>query len=243
MAMNLVIDIGNSLVKLAVFRGSEIVHKMSVKDLEPDMIENRRKSFPGLDRVILSSVGKPDPSLVSYLERSFEVAIQLDQHTPLPVINAYETPETLGYDRLAAAAGANTIFPDSDVLIIDIGSAITFDFINRDNRYLGGNISPGMQMRFRALNEYTSNLPLIEPGVQGKGFGKNTTEAIRRGVQCGIIHEIDGFIDDMKSEYADLKIIITGGDCSFFDNSLKNSIFVDLNLTLKGLNRILEYNA
>ena len=133
---------------------------------------------------------------------------------------------------------------------IDIGSAITFDFVDLENNYQGGNISPGLNMRFRALHEFTSNLPLVslsasqrKPSEQDPGIGKNTPDAIRKGVQTGIVNEMNGFIDYMKSEYEDLKIVVTGGDSNFFDYSLKNSIFVDLNLILKGLNRILEHNA
>jgi type III pantothenate kinase len=241
--MNLVIDIGNTFTKLAIFREGEIVHKTSTEDFTAGYLENIRNSFPGIDKAILSTVKKREPALLGHLKQSFSYFLELDHLTPLPIINNYETPVTLGNDRLAAVVGANTIFPDSNVLVIDIGSAITYDFIDAENKYQGGNISPGMKMRFRALHEYTSNLPLVEPSGKDPDIGKNTTDAIRKGVQNGIANEMDGFIDDMKSEYRDLKIIVTGGDCNFFDNSLKNSIFVDLNLILKGLNRILDHNA
>jgi len=241
--MNLVIDIGNTLTKGAIFRDDEMVDKISMEVFNTGRLEDIIKKYPGFNKAILSTVKERDPALISSLKQHVDSFIELGRDTPLPVKNVYETPETLGYDRLAAAVGANTIFPGSNVLIIDIGSAITFDFIDRENNYRGGNISPGMQMRFRALNEHTSNLPLVKPAVQDRGIGKNTTEAIRKGVQNGIIYEIDGFIDQMKSVHEDLKIMVTGGDSNFFDNSLKNSIFVDLNLILKGLNRILEYNA
>ncbi|MBL7110999.1 MAG: type III pantothenate kinase [Bacteroidales bacterium] len=241
--MNLVIDIGNTLTKLAIFQDEEIVHKEVLEDFTSDTLESIRNSFPGINKAILSTVKNREPILLQHLSQSFEYFLELDHTTPLPITNKYETPVTLGYDRLAAVVGANTIFPNSNVLIIDIGSAITFDFIDLENNYQGGNISPGLNMRFRALHEFTSNLPLVQPSGQDSGIGKNTTEAIRKGVQNGIVNEVNGFIDHMISEYKDLKIIVTGGDSNFFDNSLKNSIFVDLNLILKGLNCILEHNA
>ncbi len=241
--MNLVIDIGNTLTKLAIFQEEEVVHKDSCENFSAENLENIINTFPGINRAILSTVKKRDPRLVQQLEQSFECFIELDHGTPLPITNKYETPVTLGYDRMAAVVGANTIFPVSNVLIIDIGSAITYDFIDSENNYQGGNISPGLKMRFKALHEFTSNLPLVKPSKQESGIGKNTAEAIRKGVQIGIVNELNGFIDQMISEYKDLKIIVTGGDSNFFDNTLKNSIFVDLNLILKGLNRILEHNA
>jgi len=248
--MNLVIDIGNTLTKLAIFEDEHMVHKSVMDDLTVEDLENIRSSYPGITKAILSSVKKRKTALLLHLNQIFECFVELNHNTPLPVENKYETPDTLGYDRLAAVVGANTIYPDSNVLIIDTGSAITFDFIDLENKYQGGNISPGMQMRFRALHEFTSSLPLVsssagqrKPSEQNQGIGKNTSDAIRRGVQNGIVYEMDGFIDQMKSKYEDLKIVVTGGDSNFFDNSLKNSIFVDLNLVLKGLNRILEHNA
>ena len=248
--MNLVIDIGNTLTKLAIFQDDEMVHKEVTEECTVDTLKKLCTSFPELKKAILSTVKKKEPALTNHLQKIFEYFVDLDHNTPLPVANNYDTPVTLGYDRMAAVVGANTIFPNSNVLIIDIGSAITFDFIDFENNYQGGNISPGLNMRFRALHEFTSNLPLVslsayqrKPSEQDPGIGKNTSDAIRKGVQNGIVNEIDGFIDQMKSEYEDLKIVVTGGDSNFFDNSLKNSIFVDLNLILKGLNRILEHNA
>jgi len=241
--MNLVIDIGNTLTKVAVFQDGEMVHKAVMDDFTAADLENIRSSYPDIKKAILSTVKKRKPTLLLQLKQSYECFIELNHNTPLPIENKYETPGTLGYDRLASVVGTNTIFPGSNVLIIDTGSAITFDFIDLENKYLGGNISPGMQMRFRALHEFTSSLPLVEPTEQNPGIGKNTTDAIRKGVQNGIVYEMDGFIDQMKLKYTGLRIVVTGGDSHFFDNSLKNSIFVDLNLVLKGLNRILEHNA
>ena len=155
----------------------------------------------------------------------------------------YKTPETLGIARLAAVAGATALFPSENLLIIDAGTAITYEIITESNIYLGGNISPGMQMRFKALNQYTSRLPLCDPQVTDNWIGKITQEAIVNGVIQGIVNEMEGYDSLMKKEFSKYKVIITGGDADFFAKKLKNPIFVNLNLVLNGLNRILEHNA
>ena len=167
----------------------------------------------------------------------------LDHQTPLPIRNRYLTKETLGYDRIAAAVEASARFPGQDILIIDAGTAITIDFVNSENEFLGGNISPGLLMRYRALHEFTGKLPLVEPADQDALLGDDTEGAIRAGVQNGIIFELDGYINEQKKRYPRLQILMTGGDAVFFDKNLKNYIFVDLNLNLFGLHRILEYNV
>lgn len=167
----------------------------------------------------------------------------LDHKTPVPINNRYLTPETLGFDRLAAAVGAATVYPGANVLAIDAGTAITYEFVDAQNNYRGGNISPGMEMRFRALHHFTGKLPMIESKMPVSFLGNTTSEAIKAGVIEGMIFEIDGYINTLKKSHHDLKIIITGGDAIFFDKKLKNSIFVNLNLTLHGLNRILRHNV
>jgi type III pantothenate kinase len=168
--------------------------------------------------------------------------IELNEYTDIPIENLYETKSTLGKDRLAAVIGANNIFPDSNVLVIDMGTAITYDFINTSKQFIGGTISPGMEMRFKALNHYTDQLPLLKKNENYQTIGKNTSEAIISGVQNGILFEIDGYINTLKSNYNDIKVILTGGDAIFFDKKLKNTIFVNLNLNFIGLNTILEHN-
>jgi len=200
------------------------------------------QDFPQLRYAILSSVRKKDPPLLEFLHGKFERFIELTSETPIPLTNLYLTPATLGYDRLASAVGANNIYPGSNVLVIDIGSAITIDFVNDNNEYTGGNISPGMEMRFKALNEYTANLPLEKPQENIETLGTNTASAIVNGVQNGIIFELDGYINQLTEIYSNLKVIITGGDADFFVKKLKSTIFADSNLILKGLNKILEYN-
>jgi type III pantothenate kinase len=146
-------------------------------------------------------------------------------------------------DRLAAAVGARELFPDRDLLVIDAGTAITLDLIEANGTFSGGNISPGLRSRFRALHEFTQKLPLIEESDQWPLIGQSTEEAIRAGVINGIIFELDGMIDQLKKKYPNIQPVLTGGDAGFFERRLKNPIFVKFEITLIGLNRILEYNV
>ena len=196
-----------------------------------------------LNQAILSSVKPVDEELIRFLSQNFQLFIELDHHTPLPIENLYETPETLGKDRIAAAVGANELFPGQNILIIDAGTAITYDVVSEKNEFLGGNISPGLQMRFKALNQFTGKLPLINYSNEFQLIGRNTEEAIRAGVQNGILYEIERTIETFNRNYENLQIVMTGGDSIFFDKKLNYSIFVHFNLTLIGLNRILEHNA
>lgn len=202
-----------------------------------------KEEHPQLKKVILSSVKPYDEELKRVLSEEFDQFIELDHQTALPIDNLYETPETLGKDRIAAAVGANELFPDQNLLIIDAGTAITYDLVSEKNQFVGGNISPGLEMRFKALNHFTGKLPLVEYSNDYEPVGKNTIDAIRAGVQNGILFEIAQTIDLFNRNYQNLHIIMTGGDSYFFDKKLNYSIFVNFNLTLIGLNRILEHNA
>ncbi len=198
---------------------------------------------PQLKKVILSSVKPSDEELKHFLAENFDQFLELDHHTELPIENLYKTAETLGKDRIAAAVGANELFPNQNLLIIDAGTAVTYDLVSEKNQFVGGNISPGLEMRFKALNHFTGKLPLIEYHDDFESIGTNTTEAIRAGVQNGLIFEIAQTIDLFNRNYQNLQIIMTGGDSNFFERKLNYSIFVHFNLTLIGLNRILEHNA
>jgi len=241
--MNLVIDIGNSRSKIAIFENSSIREVKTYDILNISHLDDIQKSHISINSAILSSVSSYSPELKKELAERFERFIELTPETPLPVENLYKTKETLGLDRLAAAIGANLIFPDSDILVIDAGTAITFDFIDKNKRFLGGNISPGLDIRFRALNEYTGKLPRLDKSESWPLLGTTTSEAIQAGVQNGILFEVDSMIDKMKNKFPGLKVVITGGDAMFFDRKLKNTIFVKFEITLMGLNRILEYNV
>lgn len=172
--------------------------------------------------------------------------IELSGKTSLPVKNLYKTPETLGKDRIANAAGANYYFPGRNVLSIDAGTCIKYDFVNSENEYSGGAISPGLDMRFKALHHFTAQLPLIKKMKSGGEnlIGQTTKDSILSGVQNGVMAEISGIINQYRDKFKKVSVIITGGDSIFINTlvSKKNRIFAVPDLTLLGLNIILDFN-
>jgi len=241
--INLVIDIGNSRDKIALFNEHDLMFNVPVDRLTLDHLKMLKDEHPQLNKAILSSVRNVESEITDYLSGNVEFFLEMNNLTRLPIENIYETPETLGKDRLAAAVGANELFPDQNLLIIDAGTAITYDLVSKKNQFVGGNISPGLEMRFKALNHFTGKLPLVSYSDEFQPIGRNTIDAIRAGVQNGILFEMAQTIDLFNRNYQNLHIIMTGGDSIFFDKKLNYSIFVHFNLTLIGLNRILEYNA
>jgi type III pantothenate kinase len=241
--MDLVIDIGNTAFKAALFREGAIISSGYWKDGETGPLPAWIADFPAIGRAILSSTRKDDAGLKRMLDKAGIRVMALDDRTPLPIANRYRSTSTLGRDRIAAAVGANFRFPGQNLLVIDAGTAITIDFVSAGNEYLGGNISPGMSMRFCCLHQQTHNLPLVEPADISYQMGEDTPGAIRAGVQYGIIFELDEYINRLKNRYPDLRVIMTGGDSKFFDKKLKNTIFVDPDLNLHGLHRILDFNV
>lgn len=240
--MNLTIDIGNTRNKFAVFNKNEIVEVIIDDNVSVSTIQNLLIKYPQIENAILSAVKNIDSSILSFLNTHLHYFIELNELSKLPIENCYKTKDTLGKDRLAAVIGANNIFPNRNVLVIDMGTAITFDLINKNKQYEGGTISPGLEMRFKALNHFTNKLPLLQKNENDLTIADNTKDAIISGVQNGISFEVDGYINALKNKYDDLKIILTGGDAIFFDKKVKNSIFVNLNLNYIGLNQILEHN-
>ncbi len=242
--MNLVLDLGNTNGKIAVCEGNDVVELETFDKVSSREIAYFHTRYPGLKGAIISSVINDSREMIDYLCNLYPTCIELDHSTPIPLVNRYRTPESLGYDRIAAAVGAHTIFPETTVLVIDAGTAITYDMVTRTGEFLGGNISPGLDIRFRALHRYTSRLPSLErPGGKPGLLGTTTREAIESGVVNGILFEMDGFIDAIKQDNPELKVVLTGGDSNYFEPKLKCSIFVNQNLNLIGLNRILEHNA
>ena len=241
--MNLVVDIGNSRTKLAIFSKKELVDSLTIDKLTISRLEEIKKTYPDIDRTILSSVSSANPQVAGYLKSEYSYFLELNYQTPVPIKNQYKTPYTLGLDRLAAAIGACELFPGKDLLVIDAGTAITFDLIENNGTFKGGNISPGLRSRFRALHEFTKNLPLIGEAEEYPVIGQTTEEAIRAGVINGMVFEIDGTISLFSENRPDLQPVLTGGDALFFERRLKNAIFVKFEITLIGLNRILEYNV
>lgn len=240
--MNLIVDAGNTKTKLALFEGDEMKELVISDSLTREMVDSIQKNVR-IDSVIISSVGHLSFSVFDSIKKDVEIYLILNSKTPVPLVNHYQTPETLGMDRIANAVAAKNIFPHDPVLVIDAGSAITYDFITSDGSFMGGNISPGMGMRIKALNHFASRLPLVDAKWPDSDMGRNTTEALQAGVAWGIVHEIDGYIHRLSKENDKLKIILTGGDAFFFDKKLKNSIFVYPDLLVRGLNAILDYNA
>ena len=240
--MNLVVDIGNTLLKLAVFDGGRLGAQQCVGEL-------REETFAGLlggaraARAVVASTRGEAPAIVEAVRRHTDYLLEFTPATPVPIGNAYLTPATLGRDRLAAAVGAATLYPGRNALIVDFGTAVTLDFVSADGVFRGGCISPGMAMRFRALHEYTAALPLCDATDSAELLGRTTDEAVRLGVMNSLAFEIEGYIARMQGEIEDLCVIFTGGDTNFFAKRIKNTIFANCNLVFWGLNRILEYNA
>lgn len=241
--INLVIDIGNTRTKIALFNQHDLMFNVPLHDLTVDQLKMLKDEHPQLTKAIISSVKPYSRELKKYLSEEFDQFIELDHLTQIPIENLYETPETLGKDRIAAAVGANELFPGQNLLVIDAGTAITYDLVSEKNQFVGGNISPGLEMRFKALNHFTGKLPLLSYSNDFESIGRNTLDAIRAGVQNGILYEMAQTIDLFNRNYQNLQIIMTGGDADLFDKKLNYSIFVHFNLTLIGLNRILEHNA
>lgn len=241
--MNLVVDIGNTTVKTALFSQQKLVQVTRTKNITKEALANTLNNHPQVNKIIISSTRAATYLPLEELKDTPAKLLYLNHQTPLPIALDYETPDTLGRDRIAAAVGAHTTFPNSDVLIIDMGTAITIDYIESSGIYRGGNISPGISTRFRSLHEFTGALPLVKPSLSFPAKGKNTHQAILAGVMEGVALEISGYISKHMLVNKKAKVILTGGDAIFFDKYLKNDIFVDLNLNVIGLNRILEYNA
>lgn len=240
--MNLVIDVGNTCIKLASVENGEVTSIERCSSWEDPLARLFFEANSTFEKGIVASVRtEPIPLWInSYIESEL---LLFNHKTAIPLVNGYESPTTLGLDRLAAAVGANNIYPNRNVLVVDCGTAITIDVISDKGVFVGGNISLGIATRFKALNSFTSKLPLLEKTEEFSLVGKNTTEAIRAGVLNGVIFELDSYIDKFEPIYPDMKVIFTGGDAFFFDGRLKNSIFVVPNLVVLGLNRILEHNV
>lgn len=236
-AMNLVVDSGNTRIKAATFSDGRLETKVIFQSSQDLMHFLKNKSF---ECAIVSSVSSSATEILSSL--SAKKKFLLSYTLPLPIKLLYETPATLGVDRIAAVCGAESLFPGEDCLAIDAGTCITYDFIDRRGNYLGGAISPGIAMRFEAMHTFTKRLPLVTPAI-GQLIGTSTEGSMRSGVMNGVLNEVDGFIKDYKKKYPDLRVVLCGGDTAFFENNLKQPIFAAPDLVLIGLNRILNHNA
>lgn len=239
--MNLVIDVGNSAVKLAVFQKKQIIYKSIIEHgtLEVAFIELRNQFE--IRKTIVCSVTNLGAGEEHFLKTQ-DFILFLDNHTNVPFVNLYATPETLGADRIALISEATFKYPKQAVLVIDAGSCITYDYKNEKDEYLGGAISPGLSMRYKAVHHFTGKLPLLNRDSSHKLIGNTTNTAIHAGIENGIIFEINGMIDKYLIENEKLTIILTGGDAEYLRHRLKNCIFANSNFLLEGLNDILDYN-
>jgi type III pantothenate kinase len=239
--MQLIVDLGNTNQKVALFDAGNLLWVDAHKRLSVSIIRDIVKQNPGICSCILSSVVKIPSALQSYIEKQVNLIV-LDEHTPLPILNHYMTPETLGKDRLAAAVAGFYQFPGHPVLIINAGTALTYDVVTKEGEYLGGSISPGMQMRFRALHTFTRQLPLLTYTEINSLTGSDTDTSVLSGVINGITSEIEGMIAYYQKEYQGIKVILSGGDLNYFVNRLKISIFALPNIVIYGLQQILAFN-
>lgn len=240
--MNLIIDIGNTRTKVGVFSGDKLLKKgilekgWSMKVLDQWLGKRRIKN------AAVSTTAGIDKNIELALSERYYY-LRLSHKTILPITNAYKTPETLGRDRLSVAVAASDLYAGKNCLIIDAGTCITYDFIDKNKIYHGGSITPGIEMRLKAMNAFTANLPLVERKKLSHTIGKDTVTSIRTGAQHGATMEIEGNIEHFKQLFGRLQVLLTGGDAKYFANNLKTQIFVNPNLVLIGLNKILNYNV
>ena len=241
--MNLIIDIGNTKVKLAVFDCQKRVKKTSTSHKNfLNKIRILQEEYPKIKKAIISSVGKVTKEDLETLKDNFKLLV-LSNSTKIPFTNCYETPTTLGVDRIALVSASVNKYPDNNVLIIDAGTCVTYDFIDSQNNYFGGAISPGIRLRYKSLHNLTANLPLLDTKPPKALIGNSTAESIHSGIINGILKELDGIVAEYEKKYQDLTVILTGGDAKFLSKQLKSSIFANSNFLLEGLNFILEFNS
>lgn len=237
--MKLIIDIGNNSTKYFLFKGENILLHSRRSNTSFEFVREYATQY-NVQSIIVSSVIKLTEEQEKQIQDSCNRVIRLNCDTPLPIKIDYHTPHTLGSDRLAAAIGAMIQAPGRDILVIDAGSAITIDFLDKSGTFRGGNISPGIKMRLTALHHLTDKLPLVEKEGETPLLGHDTTSAIRSGVIRGICHEIQGYITQMQQLYPGLLVFLTGGDEKILTDNIKSCIFADKFLVAKGLNKILE---
>jgi type III pantothenate kinase len=237
--MNIVVDYGNSAAKVGIFDQRQLLEQRVFGT--PSELKNFLQNFSA-DHFIISTVTE-DAATVSAWATNVRKKFILDKSLPIPIKNHYGTPDTLGVDRIAGVCGAQGMFPGENCLVIDAGTCITYDFLDRSATFLGGGISPGLRMRFQAVHTFTAKLPLINPVDEVPLIGDSTESCIQSGVINGLISELNGTIAQYREKFEGLKVILSGGDARFFENKLKGFIFAVPELVLSGLNSILIYNV
>ena len=241
--MNLAIDIGNSMTKMAVLKDHQIVDTFRIESPDEAFFEQLFKRYPKIDSVIAVSTRTDGDDCLESVKKRVSQYFWFDNTLEIPIKNLYANPQTLGHDRIAGAVAAAAVYPNSNILIVDFGTAITVDFVSAEGEFLGGVISPGLKMRFNALHKFTHSLPLCEVPEQVELTPNKTESAIGSGVVNGIVFEIQGYLDRYMEKYPDLRIVFTGGDGDYFARWFKSPMMATRDLVVYGLNRILEYNV
>ena len=240
--MILTIDVGNTNIKVAVFKEVNLIEKFVFqKNMLKINFKNILKKYPNCANSVLSSVGKLDKNDILWLKNQLNLQ-EISYASAFPFKNLYTTPITLGIDRMVLAAGAVLLYPNQNILIIDAGTCVTYDFVTSKNEYLGGAISPGLRLRYEALHNFTAKLPLLTKKIPESFIGNNTEEAIHSGVVNGLCNEIEGFVSEYSVKNEQFTIILTGGDTNFLANRLKSTIFADENFLLKSLQQLYTYS-
>jgi type III pantothenate kinase len=248
--MNLCIDQGNSRTKVALMTDEgQLIKHLIYKQFSSADIDRLFELYDITDSII-SSVVNIEAAVVNTLSRRSQHFVLFDHMTPVPIVNTYDTPETLGQDRLAAAVGAKHLCPNENLLIIDAGSAITYDYVSEQGEFIGGNIAPGLKMRFTILQRMTKKLPLVE--VEDNEliplFGKNTRDAIAAGVIRGVAYEVKGYMRTMREKVPHFRTFLTGGNAPYVLANVRSSrteereMIFEKHLVLIGLNEILVFN-
>jgi type III pantothenate kinase len=239
--MILAVDVGNTRIKAAVFEETTLLETFifDKKELQVE-IKNILQKHKNTAYLIVSSVSDVERQTFSTFKKLVNIHF-VSNNDPFPFENCYETPRTLGVDRLVLAAGATLQFPNQNRLVIDAGTCITYDFIDANDKYLGGAIAPGLRIRYESLHQFTANLPLLTLENPRHFTGNSTTQSIHSGVVNGLVYEIDGFIAEYKALYSNFIIILTGGDAEFLAKRLKNTIFANSNFLLESLNQTFQY--
>lgn len=234
--MNLAVDIGNTLIKTGVFKDKELIRTKTYANVA-ELIRDK-EHLRDIRSLALSSVTDAHEELITQLKT---LPIHLfTKNTVIPIVNKYQSPDTLGADRILASLGSFTLFPNRNVLTIDAGTCIKYNFVNAENEFIGGAISPGVSMRLKAMHHFTSKLPLQEPDLNyDKLTGASTSESLLSGAMIGSVCEVESFISRYKEVYNDMEVVITGGDASYLCKQLKSRFFADAHLVLKGLNSII----
>lgn len=241
--MNLTVDRGNTYTKIGLFEGETIFKTFAFENVDIEALQSVFSAYE-VENAILSSVSDAPTAMLDAIVSRVRAFIRLSGETPLPIKNLYRTPETLGTDRIAVAVAADMLSPvGAPSLVIDAGTAVTYEFVSADSEYMGGNIAPGLSMRFKALNHFTKKLPLVSCRENFEPVGRDTENAILAGVVEGMLFEMEGYIEKYTQQNPNLCVFLTGGDAFFFEKRLKNRIFANENLLLIGLNRILNYNV